>query len=228
MRKRSCATLVVATMVVGSAIFAASPAHGLTSHESGFLSLTNRERASRGISTLSVAGDLTSLARAHSRRMAEDRAIYHRSSLSSGVDGNWRKLGENVGRGPSVRSIHNAFMSSSSHRTHILDRDYNQVGIGTAVKDDVIYVTEIFADRSAARKRVVVRRSVAPRRPVVRAKTVAKKPAPPPPPPPPAVPEPQIVTMLLVLAGLDAEIVDPRTGIALAPPQAVTLRQTPA
>lgn len=225
MRKRSSAALVAATMVVGSAIFAAGPAHGLTAHESAFLSLTNRERASRGISKLVVAGDLTSLARAHSKRMAEDGTIYHRSSLSSGVDGNWRKLGENVGKGPSARSIHDAFMASSSHRTHILDRDYNQIGIGTAVKDDVIYVTEIFADRSAVKKRVVVRRSVAPRRPVVRPKKVVRKPAP---PPPPALPQPQVVTMLLTLAGLDAEIVDPRTGIALAPPQDVTLRQTPA
>ena len=227
MRKRSCAALVAATMVVGSAIFAAGPAHGLTSHESAFLSLTNRERASRGMSKLAVAGDLTSLARAHSRRMAEDGAIYHRSRLSSGVSGNWRKIGENVGRGPSARSIHNAFMASSSHRTHILDRDYNQIGIGTAVKGDTIYVTEIFVERSAARKRVVVRRSVAPRRPIVRPRKVARKPAPPPPPPPPAKAEPQLVTMLLLLAGLDAERVDPRTGVALNVPPVVTIRQTP-
>ncbi len=226
MRKRSSAAIIAATMALGSAIFSASPAHALNSSESSFLSLTNGERSSRGIGRLTVASDLTAVARRHSERMARDGKIYHNGSLGSDVGGNWRKLGENVGKGPTVRSIHDAFMASSSHRAHILDRAYDQIGVGTVTKNGVIYVTEVFADRSTATKPVVrrvVRRTVAPR-PVVRRAKVVKR-APPPPPAP--LPQPQVVSMLLTLAGLDAEVVDPRTGVALAQPIVVTLRRTP-
>jgi hypothetical protein len=225
MRKRSSAAFLAATITLGSAIFVASPAHALNSAESSFLSLTNRERTSRGIASLSIASDLTAVARQHSARMARDGKIYHNGSLGSDVD-NWRKLGENVGKGPTARAIHDAFMASSSHRAHILDRAYDQIGIGTVTKNDVIYVTEVFADRSTATKPVVrrvVRKTVAPRPVVRRAKVVERAP----PPPPAPLPQPQVVSMLLTLAGLDAEVVDPRTGVALAQPIIVTLRQTP-
>ena len=215
------ATLVVVAMVFGSALFAARPAIALNSAESSFLSLTNGERSSRGVKKLALAGDLTSIARQHSARMAADGKIYHNSSLGSQVGGNWKMLGENVGKGPSVKSIHNAFMASTAHRVHILDPRFDQVGIGTVTKDDVIYVTEVFADRTASKP--VVHKTVT-HKPVVRRVVKVVRRAP---PPPPAAPKPQIVSMLLLLAGLDADNVDPRTGTALRQPVAVTLRQTP-
>ena len=225
MRKRSLAALVVATMVFGSAFFTASPASALNGTESSFLSYTNGERSSRGIATLKVAGDLTAIARAHSERMADDGKIYHSGSLGSQVDGNWKQLGENVGKGPSVKSIHDAFMASSSHRVHILDKVYDQVGIGTVIRDDVIYVTEVFADRVSTVKKKTTTVFVpkpapkpAPRKPVVRRIKIIR-------PVPRA--EPQIVSMLLLLAGLDADVVDPATGEAVRAVAVVTLQQTP-
>jgi hypothetical protein len=114
------------------------------------LTLTNGARSDHGIRRLSSVSDLASIAESHSRNMAARRRIYHNDSLPSQVDGNWRKLGENVGRGSSVQQVHNAFMGSSTHRVHILDASYTQVGVGVARgSDGYVYVTEVFAARGS-------------------------------------------------------------------------------
>jgi hypothetical protein len=120
-------------------------------------SLTNGARTSRGIRSLSTKSDLTSIAEQHSRAMARNHRIYHDNNLPYEVSG-WRSLGENVGRGSSARSVHNAFMNSSVHRTHILDPHYNQVGYG-AVRgsDNLLYITEVFAGRGSTSPTRVVR-----------------------------------------------------------------------
>ena len=42
--------------------------------------------------------------------------------------GDWRWVGENVGFGPSVRSVHTALMASQGHRANILDQKYTRLG----------------------------------------------------------------------------------------------------
>ena len=71
--------------------------------------------------------------------------IFHSSSaeLQAAAGSGWSKLGENVGRGGTVDSLHSAFMASSGHKKNILG-DYNYVGIGTDSKDGVLYVTVVF------------------------------------------------------------------------------------
>lgn len=176
------------------------------------MSLVNAERANRGLARLSVASDLMAVAHRHSAEMASRRRIYHDSGLTSEVRG-WRAIGENVGRGGSASSVHQAFMGSSSHRTHILSSRYRQIGTG-AVKgsDGNLYVTEVFVDRGATAR---VSRSVSrPRRVVVQ--RAAPRPRPQPrvrPRPvkpkvvvvPPRVPD-RGVSMLLRLLALDSEI----------------------
>jgi hypothetical protein len=92
--------------------------------------------------------------------MARQHRIFHDSNLPNEVSG-WRALGENVGRGSSARSIHRAFMSSSTHREHILGTRYNQIGVG-AVRgsDNLLYVTEVFAQRGSTSTHVVRRSTV--------------------------------------------------------------------
>lgn len=189
-----------------------SSASALTSSEAKFVSLINQERKERGLSTLVVKGDLVAVARNHSARMAADGEIYHNSKLSKEVSGNWEKLGENVGKGPSVSSLHEAFMNSPTHKAIIIDKAYNQVGVGIVVKGETIYVTEVFADRPTAKKRT----TVAPKKPVVqkpvvqKLKVVKKRT-----PAPVVAPPPRTVGVLLRLAGLDARRTDPATGRAL-------------
>lgn len=120
-----------------------------SSAESQFVSLINAERKNAGLAPLSVASDLVSVARKHSARMASENELYHNPNLGSEVTG-WKRVGENVGRGPSVSSIHTAFMNSAGHRKNILDPGWTQVGVGVEVVDGRVWVTEVFRTPSGA------------------------------------------------------------------------------
>jgi hypothetical protein len=193
-------------LVVGMVGVDARPARALTSVESCFYSATNRERSKVGRPRLALKSDLTSIARRHSRRMAADGTIYHNNNLGNEVSGNWWAAGENVGMGPDCQSIQDAFMGSPGHRSNIIDRDYNQVGIGVAYDDEgTVYVTVDFAGRPSSTPRVVKHRA-APAKKVARP---VRRAAPPPPP------EPVTVSMLLRLLGLDAARVDKTSGAAM-------------
>ena len=113
--------------------------------EAGFLAKINASRAANGLAALSVDGGLRSHARNHTQDMIDAGEIYHSSSdeLKAAAGSGWSKLGENVGRGGTVDSLHKAFMDSAGHKANILG-DYNYAGIGTASSDGVLYVTVVF------------------------------------------------------------------------------------
>ncbi|HEU5034913.1 MAG TPA: CAP domain-containing protein [Mycobacteriales bacterium] len=114
------------------------------SMESQFIADMNSARQANGLRPYAVAYDLTSVARQHSQQMAARQSLYHNPSLTSDVH-NWRAVGENVGEGPTVQDIHEAFMHSPEHRANILDHDFTQVGVGVSVdKHGTIWVTEDF------------------------------------------------------------------------------------
>lgn len=113
--------------------------------EAGFLAKINASRAANGLAALSVDGGLRNHARNHTQDMIDAGEIYHSSSdeLKAAAGSGWSKLGENVGRGGTVESLHKAFMNSAGHKANILG-DYNYAGIGTASSDGVLYVTVVF------------------------------------------------------------------------------------
>ena len=113
--------------------------------EAGFLAKINASRAANGLAALSVDGGLRNHARNHTQDMIDAGEIYHSSSdeLKAAAGSGWSKLGENVGRGGTVESLHKAFMASAGHKANILG-DYNYAGIGTASSDGVLYVTVVF------------------------------------------------------------------------------------
>jgi len=132
-------TTTVAT-VAPVAAFADSSA----SMESQFVAKMNAARQAAGLRPYVVASDLTSVARQHSAAMASKQELYHNPNLTTQVQ-NWQAVGENVGEGPTVSDIHNAFMQSPEHRANILDHDFTQVGVGVVVdKNGIIWVTEDF------------------------------------------------------------------------------------
>jgi cysteine-rich secretory family protein len=137
---------IVAVVLAGFAAVAST-----SSDESSFVSRINSERTSRGLQALTVSSDLVSVARNWSSRMAASQTISHDPNISNEVS-NWTRLGDNVGRGPDVTSIHDAFMNSPEHRSNILDPEYTQIGVGVvAGSDDRLYVTEIFVRRATSR-----------------------------------------------------------------------------
>jgi hypothetical protein len=115
--------------------------------EAQFLSKINASRSSAGLAPLKMSGSLSSYARGHSGKMADSGGIYHSTSsqLRSAAGSGWSKIGENVGRGPSVDGLHKAFMNSSGHKANILGA-YNTAGVGAVTKDGYIYVTVVFVN----------------------------------------------------------------------------------
>lgn len=110
-----------------------------------FLQLLNEERATRNLNRLHVFWDLEDDAHLQTERMIDRGDIYHNPDLGSVTrDGIWSRIGENVGRGGSADSLHQAFMNSPGHRDNVLG-DYTHVGIGPQRSDSgTLFVTFVF------------------------------------------------------------------------------------
>lgn len=91
--------------------------------------LLNQARASYGLGAYQQNMSLYSKASAWSVKMANDGRLSH-SNLAEGNPYAWRRLGENVGYGGDVNTIHNALMNSSGHRANILDRGFQYYAVG--------------------------------------------------------------------------------------------------
>jgi uncharacterized protein YkwD len=120
-------------------------AAGTTSKEQRVLRMINASRSAQGVGTLSLSERLSRLARRHSRRMAQERRLFHHSCLSCRFPtGSWKLLGENVGTAPSLRRIHKMMLKSSGHRQNLLNGAFDRVGVGVVRRGGSYWVTEIF------------------------------------------------------------------------------------
>jgi hypothetical protein len=163
------------------------------SAEAAFVSKINSLRASKGLGRLEVHPNLVQKARNWARTMANAGRIWH-SQLSDGITADWKKLGENVGTGPTVDGLHDAFVASPKHYENLVDGDFTYVGIGVVIVDSTIYVSEMFMQlmsRSAPRVAAVPPAPKPAAAPAPRPRPApAPKPTPPPPPPPAPVATP--------------------------------------
>lgn len=149
-RRPSLVATVVLALLIGLLPQTTDTAHADSGMESAFVAAVNRERAAIGLGGLSVAGELTSVARSHSQVMANGSNLHHNPNLGGAVSG-WKKVGENVGRGPSIDAIHAALMASPGHKRNILDPDWTQLGIGVVVDGGgQIWVTQVFRTPAGA------------------------------------------------------------------------------
>lgn len=147
MLRRFAALVLGSALVLGGAALSAADAAG---EASSFVAKANAERDARGLRPYAVKSDLNAVALRHSQRMASRNALYHNPNLGSEV-GNWQVVGENVGNGGSVDSIHRAFMDSPSHRENILTNDYTEIGVGTVTDSrGILWVTQVFRKPYAA------------------------------------------------------------------------------
>ena len=140
-----CALLVVIGAVNGVGISPAGAVPSAGMAESQFLTKLNQERVQRGLAPLVRDGGLDGVARDWSSVMASQVNLHHRPDLVSQVDRRvtaaWTRLGENVGVGGTVGSLHDAFMNSTGHRHNVLG-DYNRLGVGVVVDSrNTIWVT---------------------------------------------------------------------------------------
>lgn len=154
-RLRLAATVLLLGLAVPVVAQAASQPAGATvtlattggvqpSSESQLLSLTNSARASAGLPALVSSSTLVSLARGWSAHMAAAHALSHNPALASSVSG-WYSIGENVAEAGSAGQAQALFMGSPEHRSNILDRLYNRVGIGVVqASDGTLWLTVDF------------------------------------------------------------------------------------
>lgn len=139
--------ILIATIAMLSTVFVI-PA--FASSAGSVISKINSARAANGLAPLESYWDLADDAQAHSNLMASRGELFHSTSLGSATTG-WDRLGENVGVGPDVSTIHNAFMNSSSHRRNILG-DFNYVGVGVTVDaNGTMWITVMFMKAAPGR-----------------------------------------------------------------------------
>lgn len=119
--------------------------------ERTYFQLLNETRVANGRAPLRLYWDLTDDARDWSDVMAAAGSLSHDPNLGSATTG-WTKLGQNVGKGSSMTSLHNAFMNSPAHRANLLDSAYDYVGIGVKIVGSTRYITVNFGDISSTTK----------------------------------------------------------------------------
>lgn len=114
----------------------------------------NADRAQAGLPPLEVDDRLTEIARQHTEKMVEHKALSHQFPeepdvrhrvVSSGV--RFDISGENVAYDRDADSAERALMHSPPHRANILRPQFTVIGVGVIRVGDSIYVTQDFADR---------------------------------------------------------------------------------
>lgn len=108
--------------------------------------LVQDSRSHAGIHGLSHDSVAQDKAQAWAERLASKNTLAH-SNLSSGMDGGWSLITENVGYGSSIEAVHRQFMDSSSHRANILDRRMTHLGVGVAQGHGRTFVVQVFVRR---------------------------------------------------------------------------------
>jgi uncharacterized protein YkwD len=153
---RRIGTAIVATGLV-AALFApatSSAANGTrcwehTGSERLFAKKMNSARSSRSTGALRLDPELSKVARRHTREMTRANSLHHTpSDLFTRRVTNWVVLGENVGVGSTVESLHKAFMNSPAHKENILLGSFQHVGVGTRREQGRLWVTVVFEART--------------------------------------------------------------------------------
>ena len=148
MLRRFAVVAVAALTLVGVPLTTQRALAGQTAGD--LTAMTNADRAARGLRALSTSADLQAVAQQRADEMARSGRLAHTTNLGSRVSG-WKRLGENVGRGPNLQDIETAFMASRSHRENILDPGFSQVGVGVRFDGrEFLYVAVIFRQPTGA------------------------------------------------------------------------------
>lgn len=141
----SVASVLLAALIPAGTASAAC--YSPNTSERRFANLINDARSK--VPDLRLDPELSKAAKVHTREMVRANSLYHTPSdqLRRRVT-NWSTLGENVGVGTNVDSLHDAFMNSPAHRDNIMYSTFRHVGVGVLRKDGRMWVTVIFEARS--------------------------------------------------------------------------------
>ena len=115
--------LILAAAVLGAVLAVGGPASAAPAPgaaEDQFYASVNSERGAARLAPLTADPALDAIAIEWSGRMANENRLYHRPDYRAQVEARvttaWTRIGENVGKGYDVPSLHAAFMASAGHR----------------------------------------------------------------------------------------------------------------
>jgi uncharacterized protein YkwD len=137
--------LLLMTLLPASPALADNQCYKFKDAERAFVKKMNNARSNAGKVRLSLDPEAGKVARKHAREMGGKNVLYHTpsSALKWRVT-RWSVLGENVGVGSTVSSLHKAFMNSPAHKANILYSSFRHVGVGTIRKNGRLWVTVVF------------------------------------------------------------------------------------
>lgn len=136
--------VVTAVALVCTITLVGEPAGATGSDEDAFVARINSVRAAHGLAALAVDPRLSDLARGWSAHMAASGGIVHNGNLPGQAPREWTRLGENVGVGQTVDTLHVAFLNSPTHLRQIVDPGFRYVGVGVVMVNGEMWVTQHF------------------------------------------------------------------------------------
>ena len=155
-------TLLLVVAAVGAVAYVGPLGDALEPEgvESAIEERTNEERRAAGVGIAERDADLAAVASAHSRDMRERGFVNHTNpdgaepqdrADAAGVD---CFVGENIYQTPRgtlasseaalADHVVRAWLDSPGHRQTLLDDRYTRQGVGVAVGEDAVYVTQLF------------------------------------------------------------------------------------
>ena len=140
------AALIVSSLFVQSApVQAGGRCYEYSELDKKLFKKTNKSRTNHGVGKLTLDPHLSKVARKHTKEMINQSSLEH---TGNSVLGNrvtrWIVLGENVGKGDSLREIQKAFMDSSGHKANILDSSYKFGGMSAKKHNGKVWSTVVF------------------------------------------------------------------------------------
>lgn len=139
----------LAALVLSVLLLATCPRTPVSAVELGpvadvsFLALLNSLRVAKGLKPLAEGGELSSVARSWSSKMATSGTLAHNPALRTEVQG--ERIGENVGTGGAVQQIFSALVASPPHLRNMYDPLYTRIGVGSVTDGrGVLWTTHVF------------------------------------------------------------------------------------
>ena len=152
--RRILALTLILTLFTVQLIIAAAPAQAAasisSSEEQDFVTAINALRAENGVGALTVVASIQDAARDHTWDMEAAGQIFHATDITTGAPAGWQKVGENVGVGPNVSILMNAFINSPGHFANLVDPSFTHVGVGVVRDGATMYTTHRFAKLTTA------------------------------------------------------------------------------
>jgi len=148
-RRTIVSILLLSTMFAASAGIAVPASAATTAEvraERRMMYLINYARTHANRQGLRYSAALTTVATRQAVLMARRGTIFHTSNLAYALRYlQWTLAGENVGMGPSMDLLHQAFMRSPEHRRNNLEPRFHRMGVGVVWKNGIAFIAVEFA-----------------------------------------------------------------------------------